>query len=637
MLNRFAAVTDRVYRLLFGDLQATLTTFCGIALIVSFFPHAFAAAYVSVACGAYYATKSTYESLKERQIDVNLLMVLAAVGAVVIGQVQDSAGLLFLFSLSSTMEAFAMSRTKSAIESLIRLRPAQALLVIDGQEKLVPVETLVTGNVIRVNGFEAVPADGIVVSGNSSVDESALTGESLPVAKFPNAIVTGGTQNLDGTLFVKVTKEVGNSVLDQIVELVKTAQENKASGEQISQWFGQRYTIFVIFAFAVAWAVRLLLGQPGPDAFYAALVLLVGLSPCALVISTPASTLSALANAARKGILVRGGEFIEKVADIDVIALDKTGTLTRGKPKLIAMATVQGEVSNWSPGMPVPANLRSIFATVASVEAGSSHPLAQALVSAARNEEIPFEAATDTRIVPGKGAIGTVHGVTVPVGNVRLLNENGFTVPMELSTITAGWKDKGQTSVLSAGPDYVAGFAFQDEIRDEAASVLADLRTLGIREIIMLTGDKRETAESVGKQLGVSTIHAGLMPEDKTRLIGDSAKQSRVMMVGDGVNDAPSLALATVGVAMGGLGSEVALNAADVVLMHDRLDRIPDLIRLARRTKAIIRTNLVFAATVILGLTIASFVTKLPLPIAVIGHEGSTVLVILNGLRLLRD
>ena len=335
--------------------------------------------------------------------------------------------------------------------------------------------------------------------------------------------------------------------------------------------------------------------------------------------------------------MVRGGEFIEKVADIDVIALDKTGTLTRGKPKLIAMATVQGEVSNWSPGMPVPANLRSIFATVASVEAGSSHPLAQALVSAARNEEIPFEAATDTRIVPGKGAIGTVHGVTVPVGNVRLLNENGFTVPMELSTITAGWKDKGQTSVLSAGPDYVAGFAFQDEIRDEAASVLADLRTLGIREIIMLTGDKRETAESVGKQLGVSTIHAGLMPEDKTRLIGDSAKQSRVMMVGDGVNDAPSLALATVGVAMGGLGSEVALNAADVVLMHDRLDRIPDLIRLARRTKAIIRTNLVFAATVILGLTIASFVTKLPLPIAVIGHEGSTVLVILNGLRLLRD
>jgi len=259
------------------------------------------------------------------------------------------------------------------------------------------------------------------------------------------------------------------------------------------------------------------------------------------------------------------------------------------------------------------------------------------LVAAARHEEIPFEAAVDTRIVPGKGAIGTVNEVAVPVGNARLLTENGFSVPVELSTITAGWKDQGQTSVLSAGSDYVAGFAFQDEIREEASAVLTDLRTLGIREIIMLTGDKRETAESVGKQLGVTTIHAGLMPEDKTRIIGDSAKHSRVMMVGDGVNDAPSLALATVGVAMGGLGSEVALNAADVVLMHDRLDRIPDLIRLARRTKAIIRTNLVFAATVILGLTIASFITKLPLPIAVIGHEGSTVLVILNGLRLLRD
>jgi Zn2+/Cd2+-exporting ATPase len=623
--------------LLFGDLQATLTTLCGLALLVSFFPSAYPAAYVSVACGSYYAVRSTWDSLRTRHIDVNLLMVMAALGAVTINRVQDSAGLLFLFSLSSTMESFAMSKTKSAIESLVRLRPATAVRVVDGVETVVPVESLRTGDVIRVNGFESVPTDGEVIDGVSSVDESALTGESVPVPKSVNAPVTGGTQNLDGTLFVQVTKEIGNSVLDQIVDLVKTAQENKASGEQISEWFGQRYTVFVIVAFAVAWVVRLALRQPGPDAFYAALVLLVGLSPCALVISTPASTLSALANAARKGILIRGGEFIEKAASINVIAMDKTGTLTRGKPRLVGMALFREQILQWAPGTVPPEDVREILSRVASVEVSSSHPLALALVQTARTEGIVPQSALDTRIVPGKGAVGTVDGIPTPVGNARLLADLNFEIPPELAAITAKWKSDGLTSVLAAGPDFVAGFAFEDEIRPESHAVLQDLRQLGIKEIFMLTGDKRETADSVGERLGVTKVYAALLPEDKTKIIREASERSRVMMVGDGVNDAPSLALATIGVAMGGLGSEVALNAADIVLMHDRLDRIPDLIRLARRTRTIIRTNLIFAAAMIVVLTVASFAIRLPLPFAVIGHEGSTVLVILNGLRLLRD
>jgi len=626
-----------IFRLLFGDLQTGLTTLCGLALATSFFIQRDIFAYLSVACGSYYAVRSTLSSLRQREIDVNLLMVIAAIGAVAIHQTQDAAGLLFLFSLSSTMEAFALAKTKSAIESLVRLRPSQALRVRDGAETLVNVEDLRTGDIIRVNGFEGIPSDGTITEGLSAVDESALTGEAEPVSKGPESEVTGGTQNLDGTLFVRVTKEIGNSVLDQIVSLVRTAQENKATDERISEWFGQRYTIFVILAFVIAWVVRLAIGQPPADAFYSALTLLVGLSPCALVISTPAATLSALANAARKGILVRGGEFIEKVANINVVAMDKTGTLTKGKPRLVEMVTANDQVWHSSDPTPPTAELRSILANVAAIEKYSSHPLAKALVSAAKEFELAVPLATESRIVPGKGAVGTIYGVALAVGNEAMLHDQSRTIPPELETKVAAWKDTGRTSVLAANSQFVAAFAFEDEIRPEARAVLEDMRSLGIARFLMLTGDKPETAHTVAERVGVTEVRAGLLPADKTEIIRELSTTERVMMVGDGVNDAPSLAQATVGVAMGGLGSDVALNAADVVLMHDKLERIPDLIRLSRRTKGIIRANLIFAAGVIIMLTVSSFVTKLPLPLAVIGHEGSTVLVILNGLRLLRD
>lgn len=609
-----------------------LTAICGIGMGVCWFPSFRNAAYVSIAAGSWFALKSAWESLRERQFDVNLLMVLAAAGAIVVGHPEDAAVLLFLFSLSSTLEEFALGKTKSAIEALVRLRPQNALLVRDGQKVEVPVEQLQLGDLIQVNPFDRLPTDGEIVTGTSSIDESAMTGESAPVAATVGGQVMGGTQNLEGMLTVRVTKQVGNSALDRIVELVQDAQENKASGERISQWFGQTYTIVVLAAFALSWGIRMMLGQGMQASFYSALILLVGMSPCALVISVPAATLSALAHAARRGILVRGGEFIEKAASIKIVALDKTGTLTLGRPRLNE-ASIGGTV--WKPGED-PGDSAPILAKVAAAENYSTHPLAVALVREVKASGIEIPEADNAKTIPGKGLSATVGGGEVWVGNDRLLTENGFDIPDLLESRAAEWKAKGETTVFAAGDGFQAVFGFADEIRPEASAVVKDLKGLGVGQVVMLTGDKAETAQTVGQATGVTDISAGLLPEDKVNRIKALSEQGSVLMVGDGVNDAPSLALATLGVAMGGLGSDVALEAADVVLSHDRLDRIPELIRLGRRTKAVVTTNLVFAGAVICFLTFGSFLINLPLPVAVVCHEGSTLIVILNGLRLLR-
>lgn len=583
-------------------------------------------AYVSIMFGSVFALGSAWESLRQRQLDVNLLMVLAAVGAVMVGRPEDAAVLLFLFSLSSTLEEFALGKTKAAIAALVQLRPQRALRVRDGVAEEIPVEELIVGDFLRVNSFERLPSDGVVVSGESSVDASAMTGESQPVPVGIGHEVMGGTQNLEGTLTVKVSRRVGDSALDRIVGLVEDAQENKASGERISAWFGQWYTILVLVAFGVSLGVRLWLGQGWDSAFYSALVLLVGMSPCALVISVPASTLSALAHAARRGILVRGGAYIEAAAKVDYVAVDKTGTLTVGRPEMIS-----GWVSS-SDGLQDWREVPEFMRQVAAIEAGSSHPLAKALVRSVDGSVDGVE----VRTIPGKGLVGLVDGQEIWVGNDRLLMEQGFDIPVEIHAKAAEEKSLGRTMVYAAGPGNVALATFADEIRREAKGVLEDLRSLGVKEVVMLTGDKPETAAIVAREVGIDRVDAALLPEDKVTHIQELARKGTVLMVGDGVNDAPSLAQATIGVAMGGLGSDVALEAADVVLASDQLNRIPELIRLGRRTKGVILANLVIAGTVIVVLILGSFVVKLPLPVAVVAHEGSTLLVILNGLRLLR-
>lgn len=629
------------------SIQSILTALCAVFLVVALVTANHWFAYLSVGFGAYFALESAWRSLRERSIDVNFLMAIAAFGAVAVGRPEDAAALLFLFSLSSTLESIAMAKTHSAIEGLIRLRPSKAIRLRDGIEERVPVEALDLGDEIRIPAFESIPTDGQVVSGESQIDQSAMTGESVPVLKQPGDRVLAGTQNLEGSLVVSVGARVGDSTLDKIVALVADAQENKASGEKISQWFGQRYTFFVLGVFLISLLVRgVFLHAPGSVALLESLTLLVALSPCALVISIPASTLSALTWAARNGMLIRGGSYIEAAGRIDTAVLDKTGTLTEGKPRLheiclCAHAHVTAghacvdEDQCWRGESQMSEQARAVLRAAAATEQYSAHPIAEAIVQAARDWKIDVPEAVDQRVVPGLGVTATIDGKTVAIGRLQFIER--YTQPSaDFVAHTKDLQARGMTVALIAMGDELAALGLQDSPRADARAVIADLRQLGVSRIAMLTGDNPETAGAVAGQLGVDEFKAGLMPDDKTREIAEMVDGGRsVVMVGDGVNDAPALARATLGVAMGGLGSDIALNSADVVLMHDKLARIPDLIRLGRRTNGIILANLAFATGVIGVLTVSSLFLNLALPLAVVGHEGSTVLVILNGLRLL--
>jgi Cd2+/Zn2+-exporting ATPase len=625
------------------DPQSILTALCGVSLVAGFFLPQPVLPYLSVAFGSVFALRTAFESLKNRELDVNLLMVLAAAGAVVVGRPLDAAALLFLFSLSNTLESYTMARTRSAIEGLVKLRPDKALRVKDGIEESVPVADLKVGDEVRVTGFENVPADGIIIHGSTHVNQSAMTGESEPVALHPGQKVMAGTQNLEGMFLMEVTAAVGGTTLDKVVDLVRDAQENKASGERISQWFGQRYTLFVIGVFVVALLIRLSLHQPVYVALYGALVLLVALSPCALVISTPATTLSALAWAGKRGMLIRGGEFLERLGQVSVAALDKTGTLTRGKPMLVEICVctpvaVGGgycteDQACWHGQGPLSPEAGRMLRAAAAAEQYSTHPIAEAIVRAARESSVEVPEALEQQDHSGLGVTARIDDGEVRIGQPRFFPN----LPPDFEPHAEQLRRKGMTVAIMEFDGRFAALGLRDEPRPEAASVLAHLRQAGIKHITVLTGDNEQTARAVAEELGLEDVRASLLPQDKTVVIEEFEKQGRhVMMVGDGINDAPSLALASVGVAMGGLGSDIALNAADVVLMQDRLERLPELLRLGKRTTSVIRANLIFATAVIVGLTISSLFFELPLPLAVVGHEGSTVIVILNGLRLLR-
>lgn len=621
------------------QLRVTLTVLCGVTLPLAYLVGP-VWGYISVAFGSFFAFKTAWDSLRERSLDVNFLMVLAAIGAVIVGRPEDAAALLFLFSLSNTLETYAMAKTRSAIEGLIRLRPDKAVRLNETGETTVPTAELVPGDRVRVAAFENIPVDGEIETGNTQVNQAAMTGESIPVPRTTGDPVLAGTQNLEGMFVMRVTAAAGGTLLDQVVELVRDAQENKASGERISQWFGQRYTFFVLAVFAVALIIRTSLGQGMNEALYGALVLLVALSPCAMVISTPATTLSALAWAGRNGILIRGGEYLERVRDIKVVVLDKTGTLTAGTPVLaeicvcapIAAGICREEGACWTGHGPFSPEASEMLQAAAAAEQYSQHPLAVAITSAARNAGLDVPEAHEQRDHPGLGVEAKLSGGIVRIGQRRFFEE----LPDAFQTHVAEIQSKGMTVAIMEFGGKFAALGLRDEPRPEAPEIVRQLQESG-RKVVMMTGDTAATAQAVAAEVGVEEFHAGMLPADKTERIAafEDAGQP-VLMVGDGINDAPALSRASVGVAMGGLGSDITLNAADIVLMQDRLARVPQIIKLGERTSRTITVNLVFAAAVILALTISSLFFELPLPVAVIGHEGSTVLVILNGLRLLR-
>jgi len=595
----------------------------------------YAGAYIF--CGQQ-GVRSAWASLKERVLDVDVLMVLAAIGAGIVGQPFEGALLLFLFSFSNVLQSYALQRTQKAIHSLLKLRPDKALVRRGTSTELVRVEDLEVGDIVLVRPGEHVPVDGTITEGTSSLDESSLTGESMPVSKTIGAALFAGTLNQSGGLEISVGKRAEDSTLARMVKLVEEAQAEKSGTQRFLEQAEQYYATGVIVFTALVWFVPWLLWhQPFAEAFYRAMTVMVVASPCALVISTPATVLSAIGGAARRGILIKGGSHLENTAQISIVAFDKTGTLTFGRPVVTEIVDPEG-VHQLDAAMP--AALRDLLAAAAALEAKSEHPLATAIVKSAAGLQLRLPDATDFQSTAGKGAEATVDATRLVIGSERLFRELGASQMGPISARIAPLSAHGKTCVwigsrVGDAVTALAVLALADTIRHEARAIAANLHRLGVKKVVMLTGDQRIVAEAIGEEAGVDEVRAELLPEGKVEAIRELKKQGRVMMIGDGVNDAPALATADIGVAMGAAGTDIAMETADVVLMGDKLENIPLLIGLARHAKRVLWQNLVFASGVILLLLVAAFWKNLPLPLGVVGHEGSTVLVCLNGLRLL--
>ncbi len=581
---------------------------------------------LSYIAGGYSGLKDGIESLKALQFDVNFLMLAAAIGAATIGAWEEGAILLFLFSLSSTLENYAMDRTHAAIESLMELSPDEALVKRGDSEIPVPVEDLRLGDTIIVKPGERIAADGEIVRGQSEIDQSPITGESIPVGKKPGDAVFAGTINGQGALEVRVTRLAQESTLAKIVQMVSEAQSQRSPTQRAIDWFGSRYTIAVVLGtLATIFIPYLFMGWDFSTAFYRGMVLLVVASPCALVISTPASVLSAIANAARNGILFKGGAHLENTGLVNVIAFDKTGTLTSGDPGVTDIIPLNGTPET------------ELLALAAAAEHRSEHHLAKAIVRAARQREIAIPDAEDFQAMMGRGARAYVNGQEILVGKPGIFTLNGDA--RRLQPIIDEFERTGKTVVLMSRDAKLIGLiAIADSVRPAAKKAIAELKRAGVSRVVMLTGDNERAAAAIAAEAGVDEHFAELLPQDKVRILKAlEAKYGAVAMVGDGVNDAPALAAATVGIAMGAAGTDVALETADVVLMADDLSKLPYAIRLSRRSRRIIKQNLIFAGAVIATLIASAVLGIVPLPIGVVGHEGSTLLVVLNGLRLLRS
>ncbi|MFO7313982.1 heavy metal translocating P-type ATPase [Rhodothermus marinus] len=589
---------------------------------------------VAYVFGGWDGLRNGIDALRRRTVDVDLLMVLAALGALVIGAPAEGATLLFLFSLSNLLQHYAIGRSRRAIQALMELRPDRARVLREGQEVEVPVEEARVGEVFVLRPGDRVPLDGVIVRGESALNESSITGESMPVDKGPGQEVFAGTINTTGSLEVRVTRPASASTLARMIELVEQAQSEKAVTQRLIDRLEQPYALGVLAMTALAIVIPVaFLNEPFAKAFYRAMTLMVAASPCAVVISTPAAVLSAIAAGARRGVLFKGGVYVEALARVRAIAFDKTGTLTEGRTRLVQVGARPGA------GLSEDELLR----LAAAVQQRSEHHLARATVAAARERGLTIPKAEGFQAVVGKGVRAVVEGATLHVGNLRYFEAawraaDGFD---EGRAAVEALARQGRTAVLVArerdGQREVLGWlAFADRLRPGAAETIRRLRALGVAHVALLTGDNRHVAEAIGREAGVDAVHAELLPAQKVAHVKALVdRYGAAAMVGDGVNDAPALAAATVGIAMGGAGTDVALETADVVLMRDDLAELPYVLALSRATRRTLLVNFAIAFGM-MGLMIGAILLQgLPLPLAVVGHEGSTVLVSLNGLRLL--
>ena len=582
--------------------------------------------------GGYFGLREGLSSLAKRTLDIDLLMILAAVGAAIIGAPFEGALLLFLFSLSNVLQDFALNRTKNAIRALMRLRPARAEVIRDGNPVVIPVEGVTIGEVFVVRPGGRVPLDGEIVEGSAEMDEALLTGESLPIHKGVGETVLAGSINTNGSLSVRTTHTSSDSTIAKIIRLVESAQAQKAKTERFLETFERYYTLFVI-ALTVAFATvpLFLFGEAFSSAFYRAITVMVAASPCALIISTPASVLSAIGAGARRGVLFKGGVYVERAGTVRAIAFDKTGTLTYGKPEVTDVVSLTDQISP-----------QEVLSLSASIERHSEHALAQAVVNHATERGAALYECKNFRSVAGRGVEAQTHGFRLRLGSPAYFDDLSLTGHTRATEeITRLWREK-KTVIAVAELDstgagrYLGLIALADKLRPNAKRVISELHRQGIERVIMLTGDNDATAQAIAREAGVDETYAELTPEAKLEAIQKIESQYGVVaMIGDGVNDAPALARASLGIAMGAGGTDVALETADVVLMADELEQIPFLITLSRKTRRTLIFNLGLALTLIVAMITSIVAIDLPLPLAVIGHEGGTVLVSLNGMRLL--
>ncbi len=581
---------------------------------------------ISVLSGGVYTARRAFSAARAFSLDINVLMLVAVAGAMAIGEWAEASTVIFLFALAQFLETRSMERARRAIRALMDLAPGEALVRRDGRERRVKVDEVAIGEIMIARPGEKIPLDGAVVGGESDVNQAPITGESVPVLKRPGSEVFAGTINGHGALEVRVTRLRRDTTMARIINLVEVAQAQRAPSQTFVERFARYYTpAVIVLAGAIAVVPPFVAEQPFQSWFYRALVLLVISCPCALVISTPVSIVSALAAAARKGVLVKGGMHLERTARVRCVAFDKTGTLTVGRPEVVEVVALNG------------AGRTDILRVAAALEARSEHPIGGAIVRRAAADGLAPSAGQGFQALPGRGAQARVDGETTIVGNHRLFEERRLCSPAidaELDRLAAS----GQTAVLVAQRQETIGIiGVGDAIRPAGRDAIALLRRQGVERVVMLTGDNASVAREIARTLAIDEVRAELLPEDKVAAVGALRERyGTVAMVGDGVNDAPALAAADVGIAMGVAGTDAALETADVALMADDLLKLPFAFRLSRRTLRNIKTNIVVslglkAAFLVLG--VAGLTT---LWMAVMADMGASLLVIANGLRLLR-
>lgn len=574
--------------------------------------------------GGFYAARSGWYGLRTWSLDMNVLMTAAIIGAAVLGEWSEGATVAFLFSFGNSLQAYTMDRTRRSIETLMELAPPEALVRRDNQERVMPVEEIAVGDIIIVKPGERIAMDGTVVHGQSAVNQATITGESLPVEKNIGDSVFAGTVNEHGSLEIQVTQIAAHSTLARIFHLVEEAQMQKAPSQQFVDTFAKYYTPLVLAASAGVMIVPwLLLQQPFAPWFYNGLVLLVISCPCALVISTPVSIVSAIGNASRHGVLIKGGAHLEEMSAIRVIAFDKTGTLTLGRPAVTDIVVLDQTTET------------EVLRMAASIEHRSEHPLARAVTERAKGIELL--PALHFKALAGRGAQAKVNGRLMFIGNARLFEEHGLDIS-PCQRIMEDLEHQGKTVLFFGSREKIlALIAVADTLRANSKEIVQSLHKAGLRQVAMLTGDNKRVARAIAETLELDAFYSDLLPEDKVAVVKKMHEaHGKVAMVGDGVNDAPALATATVGIAMGVAGSDTAIETADIALMTDDLGKLAYIIRLSRKTVAVIQQNISFSILIKIVFIVFLFFNMATLWLAVLADMGASLLVTLNGMRLMR-